>query len=109
MYAVRSKKIQPLSRVLGAVLKGGKIGKKVIEFQAKEAWPEIAGQPLSLHSNVAQFKKGVLVVRCANSSWVNELSFYKADLMRKMNEKLSQKAIKDIVFFVGDSGEGTLS
>lgn len=104
MYAVRNKKAQPLSRVLRSVLKSGNIGKKVMEFQAKESWPEVAGHPLCLHSQVDKIKKGVLVVQCANSSWVNELSFYKAEIIRKMNGKLSQKAIKDVVFFVGEGG-----
>ncbi len=38
---------------------------------------------------------------------MNELSFYKADLIKKINGKLSAKAISDIRFYVGiDQEEG---
>lgn len=70
-------------------------------MQAQESWSEVAGHPLALHSSVDKIKKGVLVVRCENSSWLSELSFYKLELIKKMNVKLSRKAVSDIRFFVG--------
>lgn len=105
--AARKKTARSLSQILGSVLKQGHIGKKLLEVQAKEIWADVAGNPLSLHSHVDKISKGVLIVRCSHSSWMSELSFYKSDIIKKLNAQLPVKGISDIRFYVGvDEGEG---
>ena len=98
----RKRTTHSISHALVALLgKNKKLRDKLLEVQSKEVWADVAGNPLSLHSHVDKIKKNILVVRCSNSSWMNELSFYKADLIKKINGKLPAKAISDIRFYVG--------
>jgi predicted nucleic acid-binding Zn ribbon protein len=69
--------------------------------QCTEAWREAAGELLSRHSRAVQIKRGVLEVMCSNSTMLQEMSFQKAALLKRLAELLPQDQIRDLKFRVG--------
>ena len=66
-----------------------------------EAWTEAAGELLARHSRATQIKRGVLEVICSNSTMVQEMSFQKAGLLKRLGELLPHDQIRDLRFRVG--------
>jgi hypothetical protein len=55
-------------------------------------WTTIVGSRIAARTRVGKIWKGVLTIKVASSSWSNELSFLKPDLIRKL-----QRAGHDVV------------
>jgi hypothetical protein len=63
-------------------------------------WDFIFGK-LAAHLRFGYFKKGVLFIYSDNPMWVNEIDFYKADLLKKINDMAhlqlkKNKAVKEL-------------
>ncbi|HOV92365.1 MAG TPA: DUF721 domain-containing protein [Candidatus Kapabacteria bacterium] len=58
---------------------------------------EIFGENLSKKIIVRYFKDGKLFLEAENSIWAYELSLNKGNLIEKINEKLSNPVIKEII------------
>ena len=71
---------------------------KLRPHQALALWPQIAGEKLSGVCTAEAVRGNVLFVRVKSSAWANEMTFYKADLLGKLNGKLGSKLIEDIHF-----------
>jgi len=65
-----------------------------IEF----VWNEVLPETISRNCQPARFRKGVLTVKCTNSLWKTELLFYKYQIIERINSKLKEDLIFDIVF-----------
>lgn len=50
----------------------------------KREWADIFGKPLSLHMSPATFKKGELLINVDSPMWLQQISFYKEDIIRKL-------------------------
>jgi predicted nucleic acid-binding Zn ribbon protein len=64
-------------------------------------WVQAAGDQLARFSRAGQVKRGVLEVTVANSIMMQELSFQKNNLVRKLAELLPDENIRDLRFRVG--------
>ncbi len=71
---------------------------KLRPHQALALWPQIAGDKLAGVCTAESVRGNVLFVRVKSSAWANEMSFYKADLLGKLNGRLGSKLIEDIHF-----------
>jgi predicted nucleic acid-binding Zn ribbon protein len=69
--------------------------------QCTEAWQQAAGELLARHSRATQIKRGVLEVICSNSTMMQEMSFQKAGLLKRMIELMPGDQIRDLRFRVG--------
>jgi predicted nucleic acid-binding Zn ribbon protein len=69
--------------------------------QCTEAWREAAGEVLARHSRATQIRRGVLEVICSNSTMIQEMSFQKAGLLKRLTELLPHDQIRDLKFRVG--------
>lgn len=65
------------------------------------AWQAAAGPQLSQHSRSAKLRRGVLEITARNSAVVQELTFRKKDLLRRLAEHLGSQKIRDLRFRVG--------
>jgi predicted nucleic acid-binding Zn ribbon protein len=65
------------------------------------AWSEAAGEDIAAHSRAGQIRRGVLEVLVANSTLVQELSFEKTRLLKKLDELVPDEKIRDLKFRVG--------
>ena len=66
-----------------------------------DAWKQAAGEMLARHSRATQIKRGVLEVICSNSTMVQEMSFQKAGLLKRLGELMPGEPIRDLRFRVG--------
>lgn len=55
-------------------------------------WNTLFQEPLSLHTSPSRLSKGQLVINVDSPVWLQEISFYKADIIKK----LSRFGVKDI-------------
>lgn len=76
-------------------------------------WEEVVGAKVARRARADAVRGGILFVRVANSTWLQELSLLKEGIIEKLNALLEDDMIKDIVFRVGmatkektDGGEG---
>ncbi len=65
------------------------------------AWREAAGELLAGYSRVGEVRRGKLEVIVANSTLVQELTFQKPALLKRLGEKLPGERIRDLRFRVG--------
>jgi len=65
-------------------------------------WPEIAGEQIAAVAQAEAVRGGTLIVRAKSSVWANELTFYKPELLKKLNARLGGGSdIEDIHFQTG--------
>jgi hypothetical protein len=66
-----------------------------------EAWATAAGPQLLKFSRAGAIKRGVLEVLVANSTMLQEMTFQKVKLVKKLAELLPDENIRDVKFRVG--------
>ncbi len=66
-----------------------------------EAWAAAVGESLAKRCRVGSVRRGAFEVTVANSAIVQELTFQKAELIRKLAQQLPQERITDIRLRVG--------
>jgi hypothetical protein len=78
-----------LSEVLPEVLDGLKLSEKLIEQKAILLWSRVVGKEVKKHTNPYSIENGILVVLVDNSAWMNELTFLRTEIVKKLNELIS--------------------
>ncbi len=92
-----------LGNVLSDLLQQYGLTQRLKEFQIVEYWPEVVGEQIAKITQAREVKDGRLYVEVssldnASSAWRNELYFLKADIIAKLNKKIGQNIIHDIMF-----------
>ncbi len=67
----------------------------------ESAWREAAGALLAGYSRVGELRRGRLEVTVANSTLVQELTFQKPAILKRLGEQLPGERIRDLRFRVG--------
>jgi predicted nucleic acid-binding Zn ribbon protein len=65
------------------------------------AWQQATGPTLAPHTRVGNIRRGVLEVVVRNSSVLQELTFRKKQLLKKLTELVPAQKIRDLRFRVG--------
>lgn len=91
-----------VGRMLGGDrIAGLDIGAKIREHTAPLVWAEVVGAQVAAATEVLGVENGVLRISARSSVWASELTFYKADILRRLNAKLGatrEPVIHDILF-----------
>jgi hypothetical protein len=66
-----------------------------------EAWALAAGPQLVKFSRAGAIRRGVLEVLVANSTMLQEITYQKATIVKKLVELLPDEKIRDVKFRVG--------
>jgi len=66
----------------------------------QKSWPQIVGPGISQHSKIMYVKNDRLYIEVDSSTWLNELSFMKEDILRKIKLMISDVLINEIWFKV---------
>jgi hypothetical protein len=88
--------------VLKTVVHRHGIDLKLLEYQLRQGWAEIAGPQIAAHTrpDYIRFKKLYLIVE--NSVWLQHLTFLKPALLEKIAMAAGSPAVTDIVLRVGE-------
>lgn len=94
----RSAKIKSLDSLIGSVLKHYKLDARLKQVAALDIWNEVVGQQIASIAKAQRIEHGNLIVSVEKSVWRNELQFLKKEIIKKLNDKLKEEIVKDIVF-----------
>lgn len=100
MYSVKT--------ALWTMMKQMGIEKRINHKMACLVWDDVVGAEIRANTNPAYVRSGILFVMVRSSSWANQLTFLKRDLIRKLNQNLEDEIIRDIRFQVGFIGRNEL-
>ena len=87
-----------LSDALTELCRRWGIETKVKEYLAMSRWPQVVGEKIAREAKPIGIEKGKLFVQVDNSSWRNELTFIKKDIVDKLNQAVGTPVIRDVIF-----------
>lgn len=68
-------------------------------------WEEVVGAKVARRARAEAVRGGILFVRVANSTWLQELSLLKEGIIERLNSLLEAQVVEDIVFRVGTASK----
>lgn len=74
------------------------IEKPLKRYQAIDIWSEVVGMKLSEVTKPQRVTKGTMFVKVKNDTWRYEIEFHKQEIVHKLNQKLGDEVINDIIF-----------
>jgi len=90
-----------LRDLIGGSLKALDLEVRVKEQACLLVWDEVVGEQVSGAAQPEFVKDGRLFVVTKSAVWANELTFYKSDMISRLNKRVGAKVLKDIVFKIG--------
>lgn len=93
--------IAGIGGAIDSMLKESELEGAMRPHRAVVLWPLIVGDVLAAASEAEVVRGGVLFVRARSTTWANELTFYKTDILQKINQRLGGRVIEDIHFKAG--------
>ncbi|MFO7665795.1 MAG: DUF721 domain-containing protein [Desulfobacterales bacterium] len=64
-------------------------------------WKDVVGEAISNNSKPGGFKGKILLVYVSNPVWIQELQYYKKDIITKINDAIGKELVCDIKFKIG--------
>ncbi|MDZ7266209.1 MAG: DUF721 domain-containing protein [candidate division KSB1 bacterium] len=86
-----------LGDVLQELLHQYGLVQRVKEYQAVNLWPEVVGEQVAKVASVREVRDGCLYVEVTNSVWRNELYYMKPEIIARINRRIGQNLIHDIL------------
>ena len=93
--------MQKVSGILARIIKQYGLEGKMLEYTLAEKWEHIAGSIIATHSRPDSIRYRKLYIIVDSNAWIQELSFYKADLVTRVNNYFGKKIISDVFFKIG--------
>jgi predicted nucleic acid-binding Zn ribbon protein len=97
-YRRKSPSIKTLGEALQELTGELGIDKKLHEYEAITRWEECVGKRIAEEAVPVRITKGVLVVRVRTSTWRNELTLQKKDIINRLNSTIGSSIVHDIRF-----------
>lgn len=94
-------KFQKVSDVLSTLMKGYGLSSKINEYKILKIWDEAVGDKITSHTHPLRLIRGILTVVVDSPTWMQQLTFYKEDLIEKINNGIGKDTVKDIRFKTG--------
>jgi len=90
-----------ISSLVSGSLRAMELDGKVKEQTCLMVWDSVVGEQMAKVAQPEFVRDGCLFVITKSSVWANELTFYKKDIITKLNARVGVTVIKEIVFKVG--------
>lgn len=94
-------KFQKVSDVLSTIMKDYGLVAKTREYRILKTWNAIVGNKISSHTHPLRIIRGVLTVIVDSPAWMQQLTFYKEDLINRISSEVGKSMVSDIRFKVG--------
>lgn len=92
-----------LGAAINRMLDSNGLSQPMRQFAACALWPEAAGPEIAAVSIAQTVRGGVLFVCVKSAAWASELSFYKPELIDRINRAMGTASITDIHFKIGSA------
>jgi predicted nucleic acid-binding Zn ribbon protein len=90
--------IKPIGFALDELVNSLGINKKLKEYDAIIYWDSVVGKQIAKMASATRITQGVLFVHVKTSTWRNELTLRKKEIIDKLNTVVGLDAVKDIKF-----------
>lgn len=98
--SVAQRGVEQVGVTLERALKRLGIFRRVRERMALEVWREVVGAPAARNTRPVLVRRGELLVSVSSSTWAQELSLMRNQLLAKLNARLGDEVIHGIRFAV---------
>ena len=92
---------RPLSGVMQDSLAGSSLADRLREAEIWRVWPEVVGTMLAGRAQPVRIINGTLTVAVSSAPWMQELRFMTAMMKEKLNLRLGDEVVKEIVLKAG--------
>jgi predicted nucleic acid-binding Zn ribbon protein len=92
---------QPLSGVMQESLVGLGLAERLREAEIWRVWPEVVGATLAYRAQPLRIINGTLTVSVSSAPWMQELRFMTAMMKEKLNSRLGDEVVREIVLKAG--------
>jgi len=89
--------MEHIKNTIERIFSNAGIDKKVKQFSIASNWKELVGDDIYYVTHIVNISKGRIFIKVKNDSWRNELVFYKKEIIDKINRRLGEEQITDIV------------
>lgn len=90
--------MERVGNILQGLVKSFGLDRSLAIATIRKQWKSIVGEPIALHSEPQEIKAGIIFITVDVNPWMQQLSFYKADMLAK----LRPFHIRDIRFRLGE-------
>ena len=90
--------IKPIRSAITELVNGLGIQKKLQEYDAVIYWENVVGERIAQMTTATRILQGVLFVHVKSSTWRNELTLRKKEIIDKLNSIIGIDTVKDIKF-----------
>lgn len=94
-------KFEKVSDILAPLMRDYGLGAKADEYKILRIWDRAVGDKISSHAQPKMLIRGVLTVAVDSPAWMQQLTFYKEDLIDRINNGIEKDVITDIHFRIG--------
>lgn len=102
-YQSKYRKPKSVADILESTFKHLHISKQLKKYESFQHWPEVVGDDLAKVAYPEKISGNkILVVRVLNSTWAQELTFKKNEILEKMNNLSNNVYLEDVRFLIGD-------
>jgi len=95
---IQQKSIKSIEIAIDELVNNLGIKNKLKELDAVVYWDSVVGKQISKMTTATRIINGVLFVNVKTSTWRNELSMRKKDIIDKLNNFIGIEIVKDIKF-----------
>lgn len=100
-HAVAAQGSRRAGAVLSLLIDRLEFRERLHEHAVWNVWDEVVGDLLASKAQPTRIENGRLVVRVANSTWMQELQFLKDDVRSRLNHRLQAPLVRDLYFVLG--------
>ncbi len=87
---------QPLSGILGEVLRRCGLSERMNERGPLAAWPEVVGEEIAKYSRAVDISDGILVLEADHGAWRQELTLLIPMIINKFNALYGEGTVTEI-------------
>ena len=90
-----------VSDILETVFRGHPLERRIREGGVWLVWDDAVGEQISSKAQPAKLNEGVLTVHVSSAPWLQQLTFLKEEIRKKVNDRLGQEIVKEIFLKAG--------
>jgi hypothetical protein len=94
-------KLQRIDEILARALQKRHVPFRLEDRRLREVWEKAVGPQIASQSRPEHLRREILLVKVANSVWMQQLHFLKEEIIGKVNTVLGKTAVKDVRFAIG--------
>ncbi|MBI5181381.1 MAG: DUF721 domain-containing protein [Nitrospirae bacterium] len=105
-------KQRPMARISDVLLKIAQkfdIEIRLFEHTISRRWEEIVGGRIASHTRPDVISYRILTVYVDSPAWMQQLTFLKDDIIKKINKVIGRQIVKDIRFRIGDVAKNEIA